>query len=252
VLVGRVTQHGEQMIVQADLVDTADGSELWGSRYERKAADVTQVQGEMTQDLSVRLNRVDAGKMPSKLGSAGTTNAEAYRLYLEGRQLWYGRKPEGLKKSIDLFQQAIAADPSYALAYAALADTYSVAPSYGIGLSSKQGNLLADEASRKALALDDSLSETHTARAMALSNLRQWSEADAEYRRALAINPNNSTAHYFYSITVYLPRITVTRLWTRYAPRYRSIRFLRSSTRITLCCSPTPAVTRNRSLSSKR
>jgi serine/threonine protein kinase/tetratricopeptide (TPR) repeat protein len=205
VLVGRISQHGDQMAVQADLVDTTDGTELWGSRYERKAADVTEVQSEMTRDLSVRLNRVDAGKVPSKLGSAGTTNAEAYRLYLEGRQLWYGRSPEGLKKSIDLFQQAIAADPNYALAYAALADTYSVAPSYGIGLTSKQGNLLADEASRKALALDDSLSETHTARAMALADLHQWSETDAEFRRALTINPNNATAHYFYSISCLSP-----------------------------------------------
>jgi hypothetical protein len=73
--------------------------------------------------------------------AAGTTNPEAYRLYLEGRQLWYGRTPEGLKKSIDLFQQAIAADPNYALAYAGLGDTYNVIPSYGAGITLAAGGI---------------------------------------------------------------------------------------------------------------
>ncbi len=131
------------------------------------------MQSDITRDLSGRLNRAEAGKSPQQAGQAGTTNPEAYRLYLEGRQLWYGRTPDGLKKSIDLFQQAIAADPNYALAYTGLADTYNVAPSYGIGLTSKQGELLADEAARKAVELDDSLSEAHAARAFALSNLHQ-------------------------------------------------------------------------------
>ena len=101
------------------------------------------------------------GETAATLGSAGTTNPEAYRLYLEGRQLWYGRTPEGLKKSIDLFQQAIAADPNYALAYTGLADTYNVIPSYGAGITSRQAGLLADDATRKALELDDSLPEAH-------------------------------------------------------------------------------------------
>ena len=109
------------------------------------------------------------------------------------------RTPEGLKKSIELFQQAIAADPNYALAYTGLADTYNVAPSYGIGITSQQGELLADEAARKAVELNDSLSEAHAARAFALSNLRRWSEAEPEFRRAIELNPNNAAARYFYA-----------------------------------------------------
>jgi len=136
-LMGRITQHGDSVAVQADLVNAADGSELWGAHYDSKLADITQVQGEITRDLSSRLKIQVSGAQQQKLGQAGTSNPEAYRLYLEGRQLWYGRTPEGLKKSIDLFQQAIAADPNYALAYAGLADTYNVATSYGIGISSK-------------------------------------------------------------------------------------------------------------------
>ena len=204
VLIGRITQRGDQMAVQVDLVDTSDGSELWGSHYERRAADVPEVQGDITRDVSTKLGRNDAAKMSQKFGNAGTTNPEAYRLYLEGRQLWYGRTPEGLKKSIDLFQQAIAADPNYALAYTGLSDTYNVAPSY-IPITSKQGETLADEASRKAVELDDSLSEAHAARAFALSNLRRWSEAEPEFQRAIALNPNNASVRYFYAFGYLAP-----------------------------------------------
>jgi TolB-like protein/tetratricopeptide (TPR) repeat protein len=199
VLTGRITQHGDELRIHSELVNTADGAELWGSHYECKAADVTQVQGEITRDLSSKLRRIDPGRTSPKLGSAGTSNPEAYRLYLEARQLWYGRTPAGLMKSIDLFQQAIAADPNYALAYAGLADTYNIAPSY-IPITSKQGILLADETSRKALELDDSLPEAHAARALALATAWKWSEAEHEFQRAIELNPNNSNAHYFYAL----------------------------------------------------
>ena len=205
VLMGRITQHGDELGVQADLVNTADGTELWGSHYARKAADVTQVQSDITRDISSRLRIHMNGNEQQRLGRAGTTNPEAYRLYLEGRQLWYGRTPDGLKKSIDLFQEAIAADPNYALAYTGLADTYHVIPSYGVGITSRQALLLADGATRKALELDDSLPEAHTARANALAMAWRWSEAETEYRRALELNPNSATAHYFYAVTFLVP-----------------------------------------------
>ena len=113
VLMGRVTQHGDEVGVQADLVNTADGSELWGAHYNRKLADITQVQSDITRDVSNKLQVHMSGASREKIGSAGTTNPDAYRLYLEGRQLWYGRTPAGLLKSIELFKQAIAADPNY-------------------------------------------------------------------------------------------------------------------------------------------
>jgi len=205
VLMGRITQHGDELGIDADLVNTADGAELWGSHYARRAADVAQVQGDITRDISSRLRIHLSGNEQQRLVRATTSNPEAYRLYLQGRQLWYGRTPDGLKKSIDLFQQAIAADPNYALAYTGLADTYNVAPSYGIGITSKQGEMLADEASRKAVELDDTLSEAHVARAFALANLRTWNESDSEFRRAIELNQNNSAAHYFYAIGYLAP-----------------------------------------------
>jgi eukaryotic-like serine/threonine-protein kinase len=200
VLVGRITQHGDEVSVQADLVNTADGTEVWGSHYTRKLADITQVQSDITRDVSTRLRSHVTVAEQQHMGSAGTSNGEAYRLYLEGRQLWYGRTPEGLKKSIGLFQQAIAADPNYALAYAGLAETYTVAPAYGIGITSQQARLVADGASRKALELDPSLAEAHTARAMTLCQAWKWNEAEQEFHRALALSPNSANTHYFYAM----------------------------------------------------
>ncbi|HYM78881.1 MAG TPA: protein kinase [Candidatus Dormibacteraeota bacterium] len=204
-LMGRIAQHGDEVSVQADLVNTSDGSELWGAHYVRKAADITEVQGDIARDVAKRLRlQTNAGEQ-RRLGSAGTNNPEAYRLYLEGRQQWYGRTPEGLKKSIDLFQQAIAADPNYALAYTGLADAYNVIPSYYSGISSRQAGTLADEATRKALELDDSLPEAHAARADALTFSYTWGEAEKEFKRALELNPNSAATHYFYAFTLLVP-----------------------------------------------
>ena len=205
-LMGRLTQNGDSYRIAADLVNAADGSEIWGSQYDRKSADISQVQSDITRDLSSKLRIQLNGDEQQRLTRGGTNNPEAYRLYLEGRQLWYGRTPDGIKKGIVLFQQAIAADPNYALAYSGLADSYNVGPSYGIGITSHEGNLLADAASRKAIELDDSLSEGHAARGYTLAITHQWPLAEAEYRRAIELNPNNATAHYFYAGTYLLPR----------------------------------------------
>jgi len=205
VLMGRVTQHGDQLGVEADLVNTADGTELWGSHYERKLADVTEVQSDITRDVSSKLQIHLSGAQQQKLGGAGTSNPEAYRLYLEGRQQWYGRTPEGITRSIELFERAIVADPKYALAYTGLADSYHVATGYGVLIPPKQAMALADEASRKALELDDSLSEAHSARACVLSEAFQFNAAAAEFRRAIELNPNNAAAHYFYAFLYLMP-----------------------------------------------
>jgi len=206
VLMGRLTQRGDELGVQADLVNASDGTEIWGSHYARKLADITQVQTDITRDVSNKLQVHLTGTEKEKLGRAGTTNAEAYRLYLEGRQLWYGRTPEGIKKSVELFQRAIVADPNYALAYAGLSDTYCVATGYGVLIQPKQAYALADEASRKALELDDTLPEAHTARAMVLANEGKWNDTEKEFRRAIELNPNDATAHYFYAFIFLMPQ----------------------------------------------
>ena len=204
-LTGRLTQRGDIVAVQTDLVNTADGSELWGSRYERKLSEVTQVQNDITRDLSSRLDVKLSGTEQQTLGSAGTKNAEAYQLYLEGRQEMYRRSPESIRKSIELFQRAVSADPNYALAYTGLSQAYSVSTGYGVVVQPAQAYAAADEASRKAVELDDKSSEAHTARAMALCNLLKWNDCEKEFQRALALNPNDPSAHYFYGFIYLLP-----------------------------------------------
>jgi serine/threonine protein kinase/tetratricopeptide (TPR) repeat protein len=205
VLMGRVTQHGDTVAVQADLVNTADGSEMWGKHYERKMADVTQVQGDITRDIAKKLQVNTAGNGGAKMGSAGTTNPDAYRLYLEAQQQLYGRTNPGILKSVELFRQAVAADPNYALAWAGLATSYVVAAGYGRLIPPDQSLPLADQASQKAVELDDTSSEAHAARANALVKAWRWSEGESEFRRAIEFNPNNANAHYFYAFNYLMP-----------------------------------------------
>ncbi len=205
VLMGRVTQHGDTVAVQADLVNTTDGSEIWGAHYERRMADVTQVQSDITRDVAGKLRVHITGAAQEKIGSAGTSNPDAYRLYLEAQQQLYGRTRPGILKSVDLFREAVAADPNYALAWAGLSTSYIVAAGYGRLIPPAQSLTLADQASRKAVELDDASSEAHVARANALGAAWKWSQADPEFRRAIDLNPNNSNAHYFYAFNDLMP-----------------------------------------------
>jgi serine/threonine protein kinase/TolB-like protein/tetratricopeptide (TPR) repeat protein len=205
VLMGQVTQHGDTVAVQADLVNTADGSEMWGAHYERKMADVTQVQGDITRDVAKKMQVHMTGDEREKMGSAGTSNPDAYRLYLEGQQQLYGRTKPGILKSVELFQQAVAADPKYSLAWAGLSTSYVVAIGYGRLIPPAEAGPLADEASRKAVELDDASSDAHVARGNAFSIQWKWSEAEKEFRRAIELNPNNANAHYFYAFNYLMP-----------------------------------------------
>ena len=205
VLMGRLTQHGDTVAVQADLVNTADGSEMWGAHYERKMADVTQVQGEITRDVAKKMQIHVTGDEREKMGNAGTSNPDAYRLYLEGQQQLYGRTKPGILKSVELFQQAVAADPKYSLAWAGLSTSYVVAIGYGRLIPPAEAGPLADEASKKAVELDDASSEAHVARGNAFAIQWKWSEAEKEFRRAIELNPNNANAHYFYAFNYLMP-----------------------------------------------
>jgi eukaryotic-like serine/threonine-protein kinase len=205
VLMGRVTQHGDTVAVRADLVSTADGSEMWGEHYERKMADVTQVQSDITRDVAKKLHVNATGNAETKIGSAGTTNPDAYRFYLEAQQQLYGRTKPGILKSVELFRQAVAADPNYALAWAGLANSYVVASGYGRLIPPEQSLPLADQASQKAVELDDTSSDAHVARGNALAAAWKWSDVEPEFRRAIELNPNNANAHYFYAFNYLMP-----------------------------------------------
>ena len=173
--------------MQTDLVNVADGSQLWGERYNRTLTDVLAVQEEIVRDVSQKLQARLLGAGGRK---AYTANHEAYQLYLKGRFFWNKRTAKDIEKAIQHFQQAIAIDPSYALAYTGLADSYALTPFYG-GAQPREAMPKAREAARKALSLDDGLAEAHAALGLILDDYDyDFDGAEREYRRALELNPN--------------------------------------------------------------
>jgi serine/threonine-protein kinase len=200
VVSGKVVQRGDTLSIQADLVDVETGSQIWGDRYERKIADVQSVQEEIARGISEKLRLRLTGEEKQQLGKRSTANAEAYQLYLRGRYAWEKRTESGLTQSIEHFQQAIEKDPGYALAYAGLADSYAVLSSYSV-MSPADSFPKARAAARKALEIDDSLAQAHANLGIAFMDFdRDWSSAESEYKKAIALDPNYATAHHWYGL----------------------------------------------------
>jgi TolB-like protein/tRNA A-37 threonylcarbamoyl transferase component Bud32 len=163
VLVGRIHPRGELLTVQAELVDVSTGTQLWGEQYNRKLADLLAVQDEISREISEKLRLRLTGEEKSRLTSARAVNSEAYQLYLKGLSAFNKRGAESLKRAVQYFERATALDPRFAQAYARLANTYSVIGTYPGGLPATESMPKAKEAALKALELDDTLAEAHTA-----------------------------------------------------------------------------------------
>jgi TolB-like protein/Tfp pilus assembly protein PilF len=204
VLTGRVQQREDNLVIQADLIDVSDGSELWGEQYNRSISDLVAVQQDIAREITTKLRLKLSGEEEKQLVSRDSSNTEAYQLYLKGRYYWNKRTGDNLRKSIDYFQQAIDKDPNYALAYTGLADAYNVITN--IGVAPKDAFPKARTAAEQALKIDDSLAEAHSALATCLASYDwDWPGAEHEFRRALQLNPNYATAHYFYGFFYLVP-----------------------------------------------
>jgi len=198
VLTGRVQQRGDTLVVHADLVNLETGSQLWGERYDRKLADLLVVETGIAKAISDKLRPHLSAALQQRVTRFHTENPEAYQLYLRGLYEWNKRTPESLKKSIEHYNQAIETDPGYALAYAGLADVYNIAGSY-LNLSPQETFPQATAAAMKAVELDDTLAEAHTALAGVMTVFDwDWPGAEREFKRAIELNPGYPTAHYFY------------------------------------------------------
>ncbi|HSI88924.1 MAG TPA: winged helix-turn-helix domain-containing protein [Pyrinomonadaceae bacterium] len=198
IMTGRVVQTGDDLTVQADLIDAADGSQIWGARYTRKLSAVYELPGAIAADLAKKLDLKLTSDQEKRLTKNYTENPEAYRLYLLGRFFWNKRSEEALNTSIDYFRQSIENDPSYALAYAGLADSYAVM-AISADLPAHEVFPKAKAAAAKALELDDELVEAHATMLRIRSQYEwNWAEAEREYRRALELNPNYPMTHIYY------------------------------------------------------
>jgi serine/threonine-protein kinase len=198
VLNGRVVQRGDQLTLSLELVDARTGNQIWGEQYNRKTADLVSLQREIARDVSSKLQLKLSGADEQKLTKNYTVNAEAYQLYLRGRFYWNKRTPADFKKSIEYFQQAIAVDPNYALAYAGLADGYALLSSFGV-IPPHEGAPKAREFALKALSLDNSLGEPHATLALKLQDYDfDFAGAEREFKISIALNPNYATAHQWF------------------------------------------------------
>src|SRR5712691_4888589 len=199
VLTGRLLQRDDTVIVRAELMDVAKGSQLWGGQYTRKVADVFALQEDLAKEISAKLRLKLTGEEKQRLTTRYTENTEAYQLYLKGRYYSNKRTEEGFQKAIEYFDQAIGKDGNYAPAYAALAEGYVLLGTYKL-LPAKEVFPRAREAVTRALQQDDTLAEAHTS--LASINFYydwDWLAAEREFRRAIQLNPGYATAHQWYS-----------------------------------------------------
>jgi len=199
VLTGRLQQRGDDLLVSAELIDVRDNKQLWGQQYQRKISDLLAVQNDIARDISSNLRPTLSGVEVNKLKKRYTDNPEAYQLYLKGHYFWLKFTPADHKRAKEYFDQAIAIDPTFALAYVGLSETYGASATNG-WISPREGYPKAKAAAMKALQLDDSLSESHyAAGAIIMFYDLDWATAEQEYKRAIELNPGLELNYELYS-----------------------------------------------------
>jgi serine/threonine protein kinase/tetratricopeptide (TPR) repeat protein len=199
VLTGRMMHSSGSLRIGTELVDVATGSQLWGAQYDRKSGDIFVVQDEISNEISGKLRLQLTRAEKKRLTRHHTEDAEAYRFYLKGRHHWNRWTEEGFYKAIEYFQQAVEKDPSYALAFTGLADSY-VLLGWNSYLPPKEAFPKGKEAAMTALRLDPDLAEAHTSLAALLwLHDWQWEEAETEFKRSLELSPTYPTANHWYA-----------------------------------------------------
>jgi TolB-like protein/Tfp pilus assembly protein PilF len=197
VLQGSVQRTADEVRVNVQLVRAESDTHLWADTFDRKLTDIFGVESEIAKTIAETLRAKLSGSEERAISASPTADLEAHELYLKGRYLWNRRTAENLKKALNYFQQAVEKDPNYALAYAGIADTYSVMPAYSAG--SPQDCLpRAKTAAEKALELDDSLAEAHASLGFVLIHYFDIAASTKEFERAIELNPNYPTAHHWY------------------------------------------------------
>lgn len=200
VLDGSIEEYAGRLRVTVRLVRTADGRQIWSDKFDEGSSDIFAVQDSISERVAAEL----AGKLTREekalLAKRYTADTEAYDAYLRGNYFWEKRTPEGTRKAIDYFQQALARDPNYALAYAGIANCYSTMP-ISTDVPPRDAFPKAKEAAMRALAIDERLAEGHIALAYVSYFFDwDWPKAEKEYERALEINPNSPAAHWQHAL----------------------------------------------------
>ena len=198
VLTGSVTPQGDGVRVNVELDDIRDGKELWGQQYNRKQTDLLAVQNDIAREVSQRLSGQSSAAAQQEMSKGSTGNPEAYQLYLKGKYYTNKLTKDGLAKGIDYFNQAIAIDPNYGLAYNGLA--YNYINQDGWYMRGAEAGPKAKQAAQKALAIDPMDAGAHLALAIESQWYEwNWAVAESEFKRAIELNPNDAEAPGYYS-----------------------------------------------------
>ena len=198
---GAVVRSGNRVRITAQLVRAANDQHMWAESYERDMADLVTLQDEVSRTIAGQIERQISPQRFGKLSSLGKASPQAHEGYLKGRYFWNQRTQAGYLKAIEYFQQAVTTDPQFAPAYAGLADAYALLGSLpGAAIPRETAMPKAKDAALTALRLDDSLADAHTSLAFVKMHY-EWklAEAEQEFKRALALNPNYSVAHQWYA-----------------------------------------------------
>jgi len=198
-LEGSVRRARNHVRIAAQLIQVGDETHLWAESYERKLGDILALQNNVAdavvQEIKLKLGPRERERLVVR---AAVVDPQAYEACLQGRYLLNRRTLEGMHKSVRYFQKAIQCDPYYAAAHAGLADSYLTLLDYG-HLSTDDATRQADAAARKALEIDDTLAEAQTSLGHSAFHQFNWPMTERAYRRALQLNPNYASAHYYYA-----------------------------------------------------
>jgi TolB-like protein/Tfp pilus assembly protein PilF len=199
ILEGSVQKSNDQVRVNVQLINATTDAHLWAEIYDRKLSDIFAVQSDIAKTVADQLQAKLTGSEKQMMAAQATTDTTAYELYHKGRSLWEKRTGDNIPKAIAFYEQAIARDPNYALAYAGLSSAQILAPFYA-GADRREAGSKAKEAALKALRLDPNLAEAH----LALGKVLFFGEIDLagamrEYKRAIELKPNDADAHHWFS-----------------------------------------------------
>ncbi len=197
ILEGSVQKSGEAVRVNVQLIKASNDSHLWADTFDRKLTDVFAVESEIAKSIADTLKAKLTDSEEHAISARPTENTKAHQFYLKGRYFWNKRTGPDLQTAIDYFKQAIEQDSNYALAYAGLADSHVLLPYYGAG-TLQQSIPPANAAAQKALELDPTLAEPHSTLGLILYSTFDFAESKREFERAIALNPNDATAHQWF------------------------------------------------------
>jgi serine/threonine-protein kinase len=198
VMMGRVQQFTNQLVISAELVDAHDGARIWGDQYRRNLSDIFSLQEELASEISEKLRLSLSHEQKERVTKRFTESTEAYQFYLRGRYCWSKRTDEELRKGVEYFRKAIAEDPNYALAYAGLADSLLLIGMFGAD-DPRAVMPQAKTAALKAIQLDETLGEAYASLAQIKFTYEwDWPGAEQDFKEALKLSPTYSTAYHWY------------------------------------------------------